>query len=236
MSSFKVAVFDLDGTILDTLEDLADSLNEALTRFRYPEASLQEVRARVGNGLRKLVERSVPEECPEQEIERIRECLAEVYQRRCCEKTKPYPGIPEAFRRLHEEGVKVAVVSNKIDSAVRMLCETYFPGQIDYCAGEQVGVRKKPCPDMVDNALEALQAGKENTVYVGDSEVDIVTSKNAGLKSIIVTWGFRDKPHLQKAGAEQTADTVQEMLDEILHPAAACTIKPEVSPASKGEG
>ena len=216
MNRYQLAIFDLDGTILDTLEDLADALNEGLTAFGYPPVTLAQARARIGNGIRRMVELSVPETCPDQEIDAIRDRLAEYYHQHCCDKTRPYPGILEAFRLLRERGVKTAVVSNKIDPVVQILCDTFFPDLLDYSAGEKTGIRKKPEPDMVRNALEALHADAAETVYVGDSDVDIRTAGNAGLPSVIVTWGFRDKPYLLEQGAERIADTVDEMLELIL--------------------
>ena len=215
-TDYRLAIFDLDGTILDTLEDLADALNEALRAFGYPPVTLAQARARIGSGIRRMVELSVPETVPDQEIDAIRDRLAEYYHQHCCDKTRPYPGIPEALRILRERGVKSAVVSNKIDSVVQILCGTFFPDLLDYSAGEKAGIRKKPEPDMVQAALDALQADAADAVYVGDSDVDIRTAANAGLASIIVTWGFRDRQYLMEQGAERTADTVTEMLELIL--------------------
>ncbi len=216
MNRYRLAIFDLDGTILDTLEDLADALNDGLNAFGYPPVSPAQARERIGNGIRKLAELSVPETCPDREIDAIRDRLAEFYHQHCCDKTRPYPEIPEAFRLLPDKGVKIAVVSNKIDSVVQILCGTFFPDMLDYSAGEKAGIRKKPAPDMVQAALEALHVDAADAVYVGDSDVDIRTAANAGLPSIIVTWGFRDKPYLLEQGAERTADTVGEMLGLIL--------------------
>lgn len=215
-TDYRLVIFDLDGTILDTLEDLADALNEALTAFGYPPVTLAQARARIGNGIRRMAQLSVPETCPDQEIDAIRDHLAEYYRKHSCVKTRPYPGIPEAIRLLRERGVKTAVVSNKIDPVVRILCDTFFPDLLDYSAGEKAGIRKKPEPDMVRNALEALHVDAADAVYIGDSDVDIRTAGNAGLSSVIVTWGFRDKPYLLEQGAEHTADTVGEMLELIL--------------------
>ncbi len=216
MKRYQLAIFDLDGTILDTLDDLADSVNDALHACGYPTLPEEEVKSYVGNGIRKLVERSVPKTCTREQMEETLSCFVDSYLKRCCCKTRPYSGISTLFDTLRHAGVQCAVVSNKIDSAVRILCDTYFPGQIDYCAGEKKGIPRKPAPDMIRGALRTLGVEEADAVYIGDSDVDITSAQNAGLPCISVTWGYRDRQFLLEHGAVLLADTVQSLADLIL--------------------
>lgn len=213
---YQLVVFDLDGTILDTLEDLADSLNYALEKFGYPKRTLQEVRRFVGNGLLSLVCRALPKETDENVAQEVLFELKAHYKIHCADKTKPYAGIMEVLSDLKETGVKLAVVSNKADYAVQILCEQYFPGIFDLAVGERDGVKKKPAPDAVYAVLEALQIKKEQAVYVGDSEVDIFTAKNVGMSSILVDWGFRDAGFLKEQGAEILISTMEALKEHLL--------------------
>ena len=202
---YKAILFDLDGTLLDTLEDMADALNRTMDRFGLPHRSLREVRSFVGNGARRLIELAAGAEG-----ERLEEILAvykEDYDRNYLIKTAPYPGIMALLDRLHEAGCLVGIVSNKPDSTVQSLAEALFAGRADIAVGEKAGVRRKPAPDTVLAAMEALGVTKAETVYVGDSEVDVMTARAAGVPCISVTWGFRDRYVLEKAGAETFADT-----------------------------
>ena len=208
-------IFDLDGTLLDTLEDLADSANFALTAHGFPRRSLGEVRQFVGNGVRELIRRAVPEGTPPQELER---CLAEFkahYLHNMQNKTRPYPGILELLGALRAQGRPLAVVSNKFDGAVKGLCRNYFGDRIEAAIGESQGVARKPAPDTVLRALAELGMPREGAVYIGDSDVDIETAKNAGLPCISVSWGFRSRAFLTGHGAQTIADTV-EALKELL--------------------
>ena len=211
-------IFDLDGTLLDTLEDLADSANFALTAHGFPRRSLGEVRQFVGNGVRELIRRAVPEGTPPQELER---CLAEFkahYLHNMQNKTRPYPGILELLAALRAQGRPLAVVSNKFDGAVKGLCRDYFGDLLPVALGESPDCRKKPAPDLVFRSLELLQAPAAGAVYVGDSDVDLQTAASAGLPCLSVTWGFRDRQFLLSHGATVLADTPEELLDLLQRP------------------
>lgn len=185
-------LFDLDGTLLDTLQDLADSLNHALARFGYPERTVEETRRFVGNGVLMLIRQAVPEGADPMPVLAV---FREYYQTHCRIKTGPYPGILAALEELRGK-YPIAVVSNKPDAAVKTLCADYFPGV--FALGESPDCPRKPAPDMVYKAMKAI--GVERCVYVGDSEVDVATAKNAGLPCLSVTWGFRDAAQIRAAG------------------------------------
>jgi len=204
---YQLAIFDLDGTLLNTLDDLADSTNYIMRQFGYPERTVEEVRKFVGNGIRKLLERSAPKGTLPEEIDRMFVQFKEHYGAHCADKTKPYDGIMELLNALKKQGVKLAVVSNKADYAVKALCEQYFPEYFDVAVGERVGIARKPAPDTVHEVLKNLQMEKSQAVYIGDSEVDVQTAKNAELNCIAVDWGFRDKKVLKEAGAETIVST-----------------------------
>ena len=209
---YQLAIFDLDGTLLNTLEDLADSTNYIMRQFGYPERTLAEIRSFVGNGIRKLLERSAPNSTSPEEIDRMFEQFKEHYGSHCADKTKPYDGIMELLDALKKQGVKLAVVSNKADYAVKALCEQYFPGIFDETVGERAGIARKPAPDTVNEVLKNLQMDKSLAVYIGDSEVDVQTARNTELDCIAVDWGFRDKEVLKKAGAEIIVSTPEAIL------------------------
>lgn len=212
---YKAVIFDLDGTILDTLEDLTDAVNYALRVNSYPEHSMDDVRRFVGNGIRLLIERAVPQGLAVEEIDKVFADFKAYYQVHCSDKTKPYDDIPEVLLTLKEAGVKTAVVSNKADSAVQVLCEQYFHEQFDFAVGEREGIRKKPAPDSVDEALRVLGVQTDDAVYVGDSDVDIETAHNAHMDSIIVDWGFRDRAFLKECGAKTIVSSPKALLDEV---------------------
>ena len=204
---YDAVIFDLDGTLLNTLDDLADSANHALETCGFPRRTVDEIRRFVGNGVAMLIRRAVPEgTAPSAEAA----CLAEFRQyylthMRC--KTAPYPGIPELLDSLRAAGCAVAVVSNKFDAAVKELCADYFGARVPVAIGESAGVRKKPAPDTVFRALEELGVPAERAVYVGDSDVDVETARNAGMDCVAVSWGFRDEAFLRAHGAEVIAPT-----------------------------
>ncbi len=198
---YSLVIFDLDGTILDTLEDLSDSLNASLERFGYPRRTLAEAREFVGNGIRRLIERAVPEGTTREETDQVHRYFMDHYQRHCMDKTKPYEGISDAIVRLRCGGCRTAVVSNKADSAVRTLADRYFEGMFDIVVGEREGVSRKPSPDAVNEIRDHLGISCAQTVYIGDSEVDIATAHNAGVDSILVGWGFRGAGFLREQGA-----------------------------------
>lgn len=214
----KALIFDLDGTILDTLDDLADALNYALRTGGYPLRTLEEVRRMVGNGIGNLVSRGIQEGRESQSQEAVQAALAtfkDYYADHCQDKTKPYDGVLEALGRLKEAGYALALVSNKADFAVQELRGVFFPGVFDYVTGEREGVARKPAPDMVASAQAALGVTAGECVYIGDSEVDVATARNAGVDLVAVTWGFRTRADLVAAGADRFADTPQE-LEQVL--------------------
>ena len=199
---YKAVIFDLDGTLLDTLEDLADSVNEMLRKFSCPERSLDEIRQFVGNGMKKLVERSVSENFDKKDFDSAYEFFRLSYGKNMENKTCPYDGIINCLEELKKLGIKTAVTSNKNDDAVKNLCKKYFGQLVTLAVGVKDGVSPKPCPEMVFSAMEEIGVSKENCIFVGDSDTDILTAKNAGLKSIGVLWGFRDRETLESAEAD----------------------------------
>lgn len=208
---YNTVIFDLDGTLLDTLEDLADAVNYALRSAQMPERTLEEVRAFVGNGVRRLIELAVPGGFENSRFEEVFDRFKEYYGIHCNDKTKPYDGILPLLEQLKEEGFALAIVSNKLDSAVKELSEIYFHDFIEVAIGEREGVKRKPAPDTVFAALKELSVSGEGAVYVGDSDVDVMTAKNAGLPCIAVLWGFRDKELLKEQGAEMFAGVPEEI-------------------------
>lgn len=206
-----LVIFDLDGTVLDTLEDLADSVNSALCANGFPTRTLTEIRSFVGNGIKNLILRSLPHETDGDTADRVLTAFRAHYADHCADKTRPYDGIPALLAALKADGFRTAVVSNKTDGAVQRLARQYFPGLFDFVTGEREGVARKPAPDSVNAALSALGAKKENAVYVGDSEVDVLTAQNAGIPAVIVTWGFRDESFLREKGAELIAHDAEEL-------------------------
>lgn len=199
----KAVIFDLDGTLLNTLDDLADSTNYALSRFGYPTRTIEEVRQFVGNGVAKLIERAIPEGKNNPNFENCLAIFKENYAQNMYNKTAPYNGIIEMLSNLKSKEIKIAVVSNKFDLAVKELCKKYFEGFIDFAAGENEaqGIKKKPAPDTVISVLNEFNFAPEDAVYVGDSDVDIMTAKNSKMPCISVTWGFRDEKFLLENGA-----------------------------------
>ena len=212
MNTKNTVIFDLDGTLLDTLEDLWTAVNHALSVCNMPERSLDEVRRFVGNGIKMLMIRAVPggEENPD--FDKAFEAFKQYYGVHCNDTTKPYDEIPELLQELKEEGYAVAIVSNKIDSAVKDLNERYFP-QVEVAIGDRENLKRKPEPDSVFLALKELGRTQGEAVYVGDSDVDLQTAQNAGLPCISVLWGFRDRAFLKEHGASIFVDKPTEILD-----------------------
>ena len=202
MSDRKITtvIFDLDGTLLDTLEDLKNAVNYALRVCSMPERTLSEIRQFVGNGVRNLMIRVVPQGEDHPEFEHAFAVFKEYYGEHCNDATKAYDGIPELLQELKNMGYVLAIVSNKIDSAVQDLNRRYFP-QVDVAIGDRDDLRRKPEPDSVFLALRELGRAKEEAIYVGDSDVDLLTAQNAGLPCISVLWGFRDREFLEERGA-----------------------------------
>lgn len=212
----KAVVFDLDGTLLDTLQDLYESTNYALMEMGMPLRRLDEVRHFVGNGVRRLIERAVPEQTDEARLETCFAHFQRHYLRHCQDHTRLYPGIDHLLRTLHERGFLLAIVSNKLQAGVDELYEAYFRGVVDVAIGEREGVRRKPAPDMVHLALQELRIYACEAIYVGDSEVDLATARAASLPCTSVLWGFRTREELLRAGATWLVETPGELLDELL--------------------
>lgn len=219
---YDTYIFDLDGTLLDTLTDLAASVNYALRTHNMPEHSIDDVRRFVGNGVRKLMERAVPDGAENPFFEAAFATFREYYMLHSLDTTKPYPGIPEVLAELKARGCHLAVVSNKMMAATVELCRHFFPDTIEVAIGENEaeGIRKKPAPDTVFAALRELQnksldsrLSSLTSVYVGDSDVDIATARNAGLPCISVLWGFRDRQFLLDHGATTFVSNPGELLD-----------------------
>lgn len=208
---YKTAIFDLDGTLLDTLGDLADAVNYALLKFGYPARSLAEVRRFVGNGIANLITRALPNSEKTADFEQVLATFRAYYEQNSQNKTAPYEGILPLLSRLRERGVRVAVVSNKFDAAVAALSRRYFGELVEVAVGESPDREKKPAPDGIDYALAQLGEGREGAVYIGDSEVDAVTAANAGIPCISVLWGFRDRAEIAAAGGRIFAETVSEL-------------------------
>ena len=214
MITYKTYIFDLDGTLLDTLGDLAASVNYALRMHRMPEHSIDDVRRFVGNGVRKLMERAIPEGAENSDFEVTFATFRQHYMAHSLDTTKPYEGIPETLEALKAKGCHLAVVSNKMMAATQDLCRHFFPDTIEVAIGENeaAGIRKKPAPDTVFEALRQLGVGQEGAVYVGDSDVDIETARNSGLSCISVLWGFRDRDFLLQHGAKTLISSPSELL------------------------
>ncbi len=200
-------LFDLDGTLLDTLDDLMDGVNHALTQFGYPARSREEIRRFVGNGAANLLQRSVPQGA---EWEKPLEVFQGFYREHCQIKTAPYPGIPEALEILSKR-YPVAIISNKPDKATKKLCAQYFPGI--YAQGETPGCPRKPAPDMVYAGMK--QIGADGCIYVGDSEVDVLTARNAGVPCLSVLWGFRDQEEIREAGGSRFCHDPKELVSAL---------------------
>ncbi|MDE6365310.1 MAG: HAD-IA family hydrolase [Lachnospiraceae bacterium] len=214
MSDRKIStvIFDLDGTLLDTLEDLKNATNYALKTCGMPERTLEEVRRFVGNGVKNLMIRAVPDGEDNPQFEHAFDTFKEYYGVHCNDATKAYSGIPELLRELKNNGYAMAIVSNKIDSAVQDLKNRYF-SQVEVAIGDRENLRRKPEPDSVFLALEKLGRSREETVYVGDSDVDLDTARNAGIPCISVLWGFRDKAFLIAHGAQTFVEKPIEITD-----------------------
>ena len=207
-------LFDLDGTLLNTLEDLTDATNHVLREFGFPERSLAQVRRAIGNGAANQLRKSAPAGTPEETIEQMLAVYKPYYTAHCQIKTKPYAGIPEALTELCSR-YPVAIVSNKPDAAVKELCAEYFPGI--YALGEAPDCPRKPAPDMVHKAMQAIGACR--CIYVGDSEVDVLTAKNADVPCLSVLWGFRDEKTLTQSGSRyfcRKAEELPNMIEKIV--------------------
>ena len=212
MNKYKAVIFDLDGTLLDTLDDLADAVNHTLGEFNYPQRTKADIRRFLGNGIERLAKQVLPENVTEKEFRHVFGVFKEYYTAHCQIKTKAYSGIAELLHSLKAKGYKLAIVSNKNAEAVEALNQTYFAKEVDVAIGQKAGIRKKPAPDTVLMALQALSVDKAEAVYVGDSEVDKATADNTGMDVILVTWGFRDKTELEQLQPNYLVNKPQEIL------------------------
>ncbi|MBO6041195.1 MAG: HAD family hydrolase [Oscillospiraceae bacterium] len=213
---YEAILLDMDGTVLDTLEDLADSMNAALRHFGMPEIRLDQARAYVGNGSARYVELAVPAGTPEALRQEVLDWYKPWYDAHCRIKTRPYAGIPELLRALRAAGLRLCIISNKPDASVQKLTQEHFAGLLDLAVGESAQLRRKPWPDMIEAAAARLGLDKARCLYVGDSEVDVQTARNASIDCASVSWGFRSAEELQAAGAAMLFDSPQTLRDWIL--------------------
>lgn len=210
--TYKTCLFDMDGTVLDTIADLRDAVNHTLALYGCPACDTQRVRDATGNGARDLIARCLPQGEATPDFEAIFSAYKSYYAAHSCIKTAPYEGITALLQELRGNGCKVAIVSNKPDGAVKELAARFFPGIPAFGEAE---LPRKPAPDMVYHALDVLGADRANAAYIGDSEVDVATAKNAGLELIAVSWGFRSRAHLVQSGAVTIVDSVAELREKV---------------------
>lgn len=211
----KAVIFDLDGTLIDTLDDLADSMNFVLSGAGFPVRTKSEIRSFIGNGLGMLAKRALPDDCEDRTVREVTLRLKEYYALHSRIKTKPYDGIMECLDEIKQKGIKCAVLTNKLESAAKSLCEDFFAEYFDMVCGDNGVDRLKPAPDGIERISEQFNIPKEEIFYVGDSEVDAETAINAGVKSIGVLWGFRDKVTLKECGFCEIAREVWDIIDII---------------------
>jgi len=209
--SYKAVIFDLDGTLLNTLEDLTDSTNYALRQCGFPERNIGEIRRFVGDGMPLLIKRALPENAGEADFDKCFSVFCEHYKTNMENKTAPYDGVCRVLDNLHLRGIKTAIVTNKGDFAAQQLCRKMFGDSVDTVVGGSPELPKKPAPDGVFIALERLGVKKDEAVFVGDSQVDFMTARNAGLKCISVLWGFREREELEKIGADCFCESAEEL-------------------------
>ena len=206
-------LWDLDGTLLDSLQDLALATNHALRQYQLPKRTQEEVRQFVGNGVRRLIERAVPEGTPSATLEATFDCFKDYYKAHCRDNTRPYAGIASTLQTLHQQGTRMAIVSNKLQAGVDALHEEWFADTIDVAIGEREGVARKPAPDMLHLALRELGATPTDHIYyIGDSDVDILTAQRAGVPCISALWGFRSREFLLAHGATLLAESPSDVL------------------------
>ena len=205
---YTTIIFDLDGTLLNTLADLAAATNYALAEHKLPQRTTDEVRLFVGNGIRKLIERAVPTDTPAELQEAVFASFNKYYKQHCADSTCPYDGVPQLLQQLRAAGCRTAIVSNKADYGVQALAKQYFDGQLDAACGERAGIAKKPAPDMLLAIMQQLNAKPASTIYIGDSDTDIATASNAGVACIGACWGFRGRAFLEAHGAKLLAENV----------------------------
>lgn len=201
-------IFDLDGTLLNTLEDMADSVNYVMSTYGFPQHTVSQIRSFIGNGIRKLLERSLPAGSSQELVDEATEKYRAYYQHHCMIKTQPYDGIADMVQSLAQAGIRMAIVTNKNDDAAQKMCRHYFGSYVNVCYGQRDSVPKKPERAMIDLALADLGSFSENSVYVGDSEVDMQTAANANMPCIVCCWGFRDREFLEEAARDSITETI----------------------------
>ena len=211
--SITTLIFDLDGTLLYTLEDLTDSVNYVMSKFNYKLRTIDEIRQSVGNGVSLLIERTIPEGSKNPRFSECIELFKDHYSKNMFNKTQPYDGIIDLLKRLKREDYNLAVVSNKFDSAVKELVKFYFDGLVDIAIGQSDNINKKPSPDGVNVIISALGVDKSECIYVGDSEVDIETANNSGIPCLTVTWGYKDIDFLYNRGASTLIYSPEDILE-----------------------
>ena len=213
---YALVIFDLDGTLLNTLDDLADAANAALEAYGFPRRTTEEIRAFIGNGVSRLIRRAVPEGTDEAVVAGVLARFKAVYTEHVNDKTVPYPGILTLLRALNDRGVRCAVNSNKVDNAVQMLCDAYFDGLLSMALGEREGIPRKPAPDGARLIMERLRVRPGNTLYVGDGEADLRTAQNAGIDCAWVSWGYRKPAELDGLDIPHRCDSVAALRSLIL--------------------
>lgn len=211
----KLIIFDLDGTLLNTIEDLTDSVNFALDKFSMPKRTISEVRSFVGNGIAKLIERAVPKNTNKEVENNVYKIFKEHYTNNCNNKTRPYDGILKLLENLKQNKILTGIVSNKNNEAVKKLSDIYFSGVIDETRGFVEGSKTKPNPDSVNFIINKFNIDKKDCLYVGDSDVDYYTAKNAEIDCIIVSWGFKDRDFLEKLDNVIIVDSIKELQEKI---------------------
>ena len=212
MKEYDSYIFDLDGTLLNTLTDLTICCNHVLRLHGFPVHTEEEVRGMVGNGIGKLIERAMPDERVASHYEKVLADFKEYYLLHSLDNTKPYDGIIDMLQALKQRGKRIAVVSNKIQEAAELLCSKIFGDKVDVVVGESENVRSKPMPDMVEKAMASIGAERNSCIYIGDSDVDILTARNSGLSCISVLWGFKSREQLIAAGATTIIESPEELI------------------------
>lgn len=213
---YKLVIFDLDGTVLNTLEDLANAVNRALEMHNYPTHSIEDVRRFVGNGVAKLIRRAVPADATEDDCASVLADFKASYRQHINDCTKPYPGVPELLRDLRAAGIKVGINSNKFDAALQSLCHIHFEGLYDYAVGESEITPKKPDPTAARRIMDAMGVTPEETIYIGDSDVDLHTGRNAGTDVAWVSWGFRKRSEMQGLDIPAAFDAPEALRDYLI--------------------
>ena len=213
---YDLIIFDLDGTLLNTLDDLAAAANHALARAGFPRRTVDEVRQFIGNGVARLIRRSVPEDTPDAVCEAVLADFKAYYAEHLNDHTVPYDGMPQLLDALRGQGIRTAVNSNKLDSATQKLCAAHFPGQLDMVLGERSGIPRKPSPEGVALILRELNVAPERALYVGDGDADIRTAENAGIDGAWVSWGYRHFDEMTGLNVPRVFNSVTELRDYLL--------------------